>query len=108
MEFARDLAEGGWPMTLSSIYAVVAVLVFWAVAAYAVWLWGPGLRRRTVWCPVYKTEAKVLVEQKEAGFRNSYAGLARVDILRCSLFNGDPLRCQKECLHLAPRQVPAD
>ena len=85
-------------MSLGDSVVVVGVLALWAVAAYAVWLWGPGLRRRSVWCPVYKTYANVLAEQKEAGVRNSYAGLAVLDVQRCSLFDGDPLRCKKECL----------
>ncbi len=85
-------------MTLSVIYAVIAVLAIWAVGAYAVWQWGPGLRERSVWCPVYRTYAKVLAEQKEAKFVNSYAGLAVLDIQQCSLFNSDPLRCKKDCI----------
>lgn len=77
---------------------VIGVVALRSFAAYAVWLWGPGLRQRSVWCPVHKTYAQVLAEQKEAKFANSYAGLAVVDVRRCSLYNGDPLKCHKECL----------
>jgi len=95
-------------MTLSVLVPVIIVLAIWAVAVYAVWHWGPGLRTRAVWCPVFRTEAKVLADQKEAAFRNSYAGLQVVDIRRCSLFGADPLKCHKDCFHLAPRGVAAD
>jgi hypothetical protein len=96
--FGGELPKGGWPMSLADAVVVVGVLALWALAAYAVWLWGPGWRRRSVWCPVFKTYAKVLAEQKEAGFPNSYAGLVVLDVKRCSLYDSDVLRCHKECL----------
>ena len=85
-------------MTLADTVIVAGVLALWGVAGYAVWLWGPGTRKRSVWCPVFKTYAQVLAEQKEAGFAGSYAGLKVVDLKGCSLYGGDPLQCQKECL----------
>jgi len=85
-------------MTNQIAIAIVIVLVSWVVATYAIWHWGPGLRRRTVWCPVMKRRAKVLAEQKEALFVPSYAGLRVVDIKECSLFKGGPLQCRKQCL----------
>ena len=85
-------------MSLATVAVVIVVLALWALAAYGVWLWGPGIRRRTVWCPVFKMHAEVVAEQKEAQFKDSYAGLAVVDVRQCSLFHGDPPRCHKECL----------
>jgi hypothetical protein len=85
-------------MTLNIALAVVVVLVSWAAAAWAIWKWGPGEREWTVWCPVFKKEAKVLAIQREAEFIPSYAGLQVFDIKRCSLFKGQPVNCQKECL----------
>jgi hypothetical protein len=85
-------------MTFTIPVAVVAVLALWAIAAYAIWQWGPGLRNRSVWCPVLKKRAKVLAVQKEALFVNSYAGLSVVDIKQCSLFKTGPLLCHKDCL----------
>jgi len=85
-------------MTTQVVLAGVVVLVLWAIATYAIWQWGPGLRRRTVWCPVHKKRATVLAEQKEALFVPSYAGLSVIDIKKCSLYEGQPLGCEKECL----------
>ncbi len=88
-------------MTLGNpgnILAVLFVLAIWAVAGYAVWFWGPGLRPRKVWCPVLKKYTQILAEQKEAKFRNSYAGLAIVDVKRCPLLGGAPYLCDRECL----------
>jgi len=78
--------------------AIVLVLAMWAIVGYAIWHWGPGLRRRSVWCPVEKKRAKVLAVQKEALFVPSYAGLSVIDIKECSLFKGGPLKCHKECI----------
>ncbi len=85
-------------MTAGIAVTIVAVLALWAVAAFAVWYWGPGLRRRTVWCPVFKMHANIVTEQKEGGFEDSYAGLAVMDVKRCSLFKGQAVRCEKDCL----------
>jgi hypothetical protein len=85
-------------MTSTIFLGVVIVLALWAIVGYAIWQWGPGLRKRSVWCPVQKKRAKVLAEQREALFPASYAGLSVVDIKQCSLFKGGPLKCQKECL----------
>jgi hypothetical protein len=85
---------------MSSYLLLTAAIVvaLWAIAAYAIWQWGPGLRKRSVWCPVLKKRAKVLAEQKEALFYPSYSGLSVVDIKQCSLFKGRALECHKECL----------
>lgn len=44
------------------------VLACWAVVAYTIWKWGPGLRKRSVRCPEKKVRAKVLADQREAEF----------------------------------------
>jgi len=85
-------------MTSSVLLALIVVLAVWALAAYLVWQWGPGVRERSVWCPVYKKRATVLVQLREALFVNSYAGLGAVDIKQCSLFKFTPLKCHKQCL----------
>jgi len=85
-------------MTSSVFLAILFVLAVWAVVGYAIWQFGPGLRKRSVWCPVFKKRAKVLAEQKEALFYPSYAGLSVVDIKQCSLFKGGAVACHKECL----------
>ena len=82
----------------ANLLAVVCVLAVWALAGYCVWRWGPGLRKRSVWCPVLKSRAKILAEQEEKGFRNSYAGLSIVDVQQCTLFRAGPVLCHKECL----------
>ncbi len=85
-------------MTFTLVLAVVAVLVSWSLVGRVIWQWGPGLRKRSVKCPLLKKRAKVLAEQREAEFVGSYAGLEAVDIEECSLLKGRPITCGKECL----------
>jgi len=85
-------------MSLTLLLALVIVLTLWVIAGYGMWLWGPGLRRRSVWCPEFKKRAKVLVDQQEALFPASYAGFTVVDIKECSLLKGVPVTCHKECM----------
>jgi hypothetical protein len=91
-------AKGGFGMSSTLLLAVLVVLGLWAIMAYAIWQWGPGLRRRSVWCPVMKKRARVLALQKEALFFPSYAGLSVIDIKECSLFGHGPVKCHKECM----------
>ena len=77
--------------------AVEAMLLAFVIVGYAIWQYGPGVRERSVRCPVLKKRAKVLADQREAGFSCSYAGLEAVDVTNCSLVKG-PLTCSKECL----------
>jgi hypothetical protein len=81
-------------MSSALVFAIVAGLVFWAIAGYAIWRWGPGLRKRSVWCPVLKRRARVLADQREAEF----GSLMAVDVKSCSLIKGQALTCGKECL----------
>jgi hypothetical protein len=84
--------------TSTLLLAVLIVLALWSITAYAIWQWGPGLRRRSVWCPVMKKRARVLALQMEALFYPSYAGISVIDIKECSLFKGGQMNCHKECL----------
>jgi hypothetical protein len=84
--------------TTPLLLVVLIVLALWAIMAYAIWQWGPGLRRRTVWCPVMKKRARVLALQREALFYPSYAGLSVIDIKECSIFKRGQMNCHKECL----------
>lgn len=79
-----------------SIYSVevLAVLAAWTVAAYAIWKWGPGFRKRAVKCPNTKRRAVVLADQREAEF----ACLRVVDVKACSLIPSQVLTCGKTCL----------
>jgi hypothetical protein len=72
----------------------VGVLFAWTVAAFAIWKWGPGLRKRSVPCPTKKARAQVLAEQTESEF----GCLHVADVRNCSLLPGKPLDCGKECL----------
>ena len=85
-------------MTPGIALTIVAVLVLCAVAAYAASHWGPGLTRRTVWCPVFKMHADIAARQNEAAVANSPSGLAVTEVKRCSLFKEASPRCEKECL----------
>jgi hypothetical protein len=73
---------------------IIGVLAAWTVVGYAIWRWGPGVRRRTVRCPEKKVRAKVLADQREAEF----GCLHVVDIATCSLLPGASVTCGKECL----------
>ncbi|MFB3920591.1 MAG: hypothetical protein ACE145_02665 [Terriglobia bacterium] len=73
---------------------IVTVIAAWTVVGYAIWKWGPGLRKRSVTCPTRKRTARVLADQREAEF-----GCLRVaDVEECSLIPGRQLECGKECL----------
>jgi len=84
-------------MSFNVLFAIGTVLIALLVAGYAIWQYGPGLRERSVLCPVLKKRAEVLVDQREAGFFCSYAGLEAVNLTYCSLMK-DALTCSKECL----------
>jgi hypothetical protein len=81
---------------MNSIIAleISGVVVSWAVLAYAIWKWGPGLRKRSVRCPEKRVGAKVLADQREAEF----ACLHVVEVKQCSLFGNAPVACGKGCL----------
>ena len=81
-------------MTLSLVLAVVGGLIFWAIVGYAIWQYGPGLRKRSVRCPALKRRAKVVADQQEPEF----CSLTVTDIKSCSLVEGPVLTCGKECL----------
>ena len=81
-------------MTALMKEAIVGVAICWLVAAYSIWKWGPGLRKRFVRCPESKRLAKVLADQREA----EYASLHVVDVKACSLVTTEPLNCSKQCI----------
>jgi hypothetical protein len=93
----EPLRREDFRMSFSLALAIGAMLMALVVAGYAIWQYGPGVRRRSVRCPVLRKRAKVLVDQREAEFFCSYAGLKAVDLTDCSLMNG-ALTCGKECL----------
>ncbi len=81
-------------MTSTLVLTILTGLVLWAIVGYAIWQWGPGLRKRSVRCPVLNRRAKVLADLREGEF----GSLKVTDIKYCSLLNGPPLTCSKECL----------
>ena len=81
-------------MTEIIIAEILGVFLAWVVTGYAIWKWGPGLRRRTVACPEKNHKASVLADQREAEF-----GCLRVaDISTCSLLSPGTPECAKSCL----------
>lgn len=76
------------------ILEVATVLAAWCVTGYAIWKWGPGLRKRRVRCPEKEVKATVLAEQREAEF----GCLTVADVRGCSLLEGGPVACGKTCL----------
>jgi hypothetical protein len=79
-----------------SIYLLEAltVLAAWTVAGYAIWKWGPGVRKRAVNCPNTKRRAVAVADQREAEF----GCLRVVDVTACSLIPSQVLACGKPCL----------
>ena len=73
--------------------AIMGVLVSWIIAGYAIWKWGPGLRKRWVRCPENRGRATVLADQREAEFGSLHV----VDITACTLVNTTELNCSKQC-----------
>jgi len=80
-------------METAQVVAILTVVVVWAVAIYTIHRWGPGRDRRSVRCPDKGVRARVVVEQREAGFGE----LAVTDVAACSLLRG-PVTCDKGCL----------
>ncbi len=76
------------------ILEVGAVVLCWIIAAYAIWKWGPGLRKRSVKCPEKRLRARVVADQREAEF----GCVGAADVTDCSLTSDRPLSCGKECL----------
>jgi len=85
-------------MTVGIAMIIVVVLALCPVGTYALRNWGPGLRRCTVWCPVFKMHSDIVTQPNEAAFAKTDPGLTVMDVKRCSLFKGEALRCKKECL----------
>ena len=75
-------------------FELAGVLAAWGVAAYSIWRWGPGLRKRSVRCPSKKVRATVLADQREPEF----GCLRVVDVETCSLIPSQVLSCGKGCL----------
>ena len=73
---------------------VLGVLLAWVVAGYAIWKWGPGLRKRAVVCPEIKVHTEILADQREPEF----SCLRVVDAKECSLIPAAILGCDKKCL----------
>lgn len=78
----------------AQVLAILAVAAAWSVFAYTVWRWGPGRRHRSVRCPEKNRRARLVVEQREAGFGT----LQVTDVTACSLLPDGPVTCEKECL----------
>lgn len=72
---------------------MAGVAVSWTIAGYAIWKWGPGLRKRFVRCPERKVRARVLADQREAEF----GSLRVVDVTECSLLTPAQMNCSKQC-----------
>jgi len=85
-------------MTAGIALTIVAVLALCAVGAYVARYGRPGLKTRTVWCPVFKMHADIATEQNETAFAKTGSGPTVTDVKRCSLFKDVAPRCEKECL----------
>jgi len=86
-------------MVTAIMLGVMFIAAAWAVGAYFIWHFGPGERQRNVWCPVLKKRATIVAVQREARFKDSYAGLAVVGVKKCSLLNSGLVSCHQECIH---------
>ena len=81
-------------MTTLIAIETCGVLLSWAVLAWAIWKWGPGLRWRSVRCPERRAGARVLADQREAEFGSLRVAEVRV----CSLVGNTPRACSQGCL----------
>jgi len=89
-------------MSSAFLLGIMFIAAVWAIGGYFIWEFGPGLRIRSVRCPVLKKRATILADLKEALFPASYAGLTVVDVKECSLLGKTFLSCHKECIGGAP------
>ena len=80
-------------MNIIIVLEMCAVIICWMFLAYAIWKWGPGLRKRSVRCPERKVRAKVLADQREAEF----GSLRVADVKECSLLPPGQINCSKQC-----------
>ena len=81
-------------MTEIIVAEILGVLLAWAATAYAIWKWGPGLRKRTVSCPEIKVHVQVVADQREAEF----SCLRVIDLKACSLIPSAVPSCDKKCI----------
>jgi len=81
-------------MSLSLMWGIGAVVVAFVAAGYAIWQWGPGLRKHSVMCPIMRRSARVLADQRESEFGNFRV----VDVKHCSLLKGTEVSCGKDCI----------
>lgn len=89
-------------MSSAFVLGIMFIAAVWAIGGYFIWEFGPGLRIRSVRCPVLKKRATVLADVKEARYPGSYAGLALADVKECSLLGTTFLSCHKECIGGVP------
>lgn len=81
-------------MNNNFLLVVAFMLICWAITAYVIWKWGPGIRPRSVQCPEKNHNAEILAEQVEGDFNC----LRVVDVKCCSLVPGEMLTCDRGCL----------
>jgi hypothetical protein len=81
---------------MEGVYVLISLTLFacLVITGVAIWNWGPGIRKRSVFCPEKKRRARILAAQVEGDF----ACLRVVDVKRCSLVPGDMLTCDRQCL----------
>lgn len=76
------------------VLVIAFMLTCWAITAYVIWKWGPGIRPRTVQCPEKNRNAQIIAEQVERDFNC----LRVVEVKGCSLVPGEILTCDRGCL----------
>ena len=69
---------------------VAAIMI---ATMYYIRKWGPGNVTRHIFCPERKVGADVTFVQEEGDFGH----LRIVDVVKCSLFPGAPVKCDKTC-----------
>ena len=81
-------------MQSAHFLVLLAMLTCLVLTGFAIWNWGPGVRKRSVLCPAKKRRARVLARQIEGDF----CCLRVADVERCSLVPGEILTCDRDCL----------
>lgn len=81
-------------MDTITLISITWVALLWTTVAVAIHRWGPGRSDHSLQCPEKKQRAQLVVLNSEGHFGE----LRPADVLWCSLFGAEPVRCDRACL----------
>ena len=88
------LERGENVMDTTIVFALDGVVIAWSIAFGIIRRWGPGIVRRTLFCPEKQVSARVTFRRREG----SFGSLKAADVQECSLFPNPLVTCNKQCL----------